>query len=308
MLNLKDKIIELKKKKNAVILAHNYQNPEIQDIADFTGDSLGLSIKASKTKADIILFCGVHFMAETAVLASPSKKVILPDITAGCPMADMITADDLRKLKIQNLPADRHGPKSKVVCYVNSSAEVKAESDICCTSANSVDVVNSIKDTDEIIFVPDKYLGMYTQSKCPDKKFILWNGYCPTHARILPEYLEVAKANHPKAKVLVHPECRPEVIAQADEVLSTGGMIKFVQKAEAKEFIIATEINMLYALKKIAPDKIFYPATELATCPNMRKITLEKVIWSLEEEKTIVTVPQEIAVRAKRAVDAMLSI
>lgn len=301
MHNLKEKIIELKKKKNAVILVHNYQNPEIQDIADFTGDSLGLSIKASKTKADIILFCGVHFMAETAVLASPTKKVILPDITAGCPMADMINAKDLQELKSKH-------PKAKVVCYVNSSAEVKAESDICCTSANSIDVVNSIKDTNEIIFVPDKYLGMYTQSKCPDKKFILWPGYCPTHAKILPEHIKVARGKYQGAKVLIHPECRPDAIAEANEVLSTGGMVKFVQESKAKEFILATEVNMVYVLQKLAPDKKFYPATELATCPNMRKITLEKVLWSLEEEKNIITVPPEIALKAKKAVDKMLSL
>jgi len=299
--DLTSRIAELKRSRNAVILAHNYQLGEIQDIADFVGDSLGLSIEASHTQAALIVFCGVHFMAETAKILSPQKKVIMPIVNAGCPMADMITAEGLKKLKAEN-------PKAKVVCYVNTSAEVKAESDICCTSANAAKVVNSIKDTEEIIFVPDKYLGMYTQSKVKDKKFIFWEGYCPTHMRILPRDIEKLKAEHPRAKVLVHPECRPEVIALADEVLSTEGMINFAKKSEASEIIVGTEIGLLHRLRKENPGKTFYPASELATCPNMKLTTLEKLLWSLEEEKTEITVPPAIANRARSAIQRMIEI
>ena len=299
--DLTSRIAELKRSRNAVILAHNYQLGEIQDIADFVGDSLGLSIEASHTQASLIVFCGVHFMAETAKILSPQKKVIMPIVNAGCPMADMITAEGLKKLKAEN-------PKAKVVCYVNTSAEVKAESDICCTSANAAKVVNSIKDTDEIIFVPDKYLGMYTQSKVKDKKFIFWEGYCPTHMRILPRDIEKLKAEHPRAKVLVHPECRPEVIALADEVLSTEGMINFAKKSEASEIIVGTEIGLLHRLRKENPGKTFYPASELATCPNMKLTNLEKLLWSLEEEKTEITVPRAIADKARTAIQRMVEI
>ena len=299
--NLTGKILELKRSRNAVILAHNYQLGEIQDIADFVGDSLGLSIQASKTKAALIIFCGVRFMAETAKILSPEKKVIMPEVNAGCPMADMITAEGLRKLKAEH-------PQAKVVCYVNTSAEVKAESDICCTSANAVKVVNSLKDTDEIIFVPDKYLGLYVSTKVTGKKFIFWNGYCPTHLKILPQHIEKLKAEHPAAKVIVHPECRSEVIALADEVLSTEGMINFSKKTEAKEIIVGTEIGLLYRLRKENPNKIFYPASELAVCPNMKLTTLEKLLWSLEEEKTEITVSAEIINRARNAIQKMVEI
>jgi quinolinate synthase len=299
--DLAGRIAELKRLKNAVILAHNYQRGEVQDIADFVGDSLGLSIEASHTQAPIIVFCGVHFMAETAKLLCPDKKVIMPEVNAGCPMADMITAEGLKKLKAEH-------PKAKVVCYVNSSAEVKAESDICCTSANAAKVVNSIKNTEEIIFVPDKYLGMYTQSKVKGKKFIFWEGYCPTHMRILPRDIEKLKAEHPAAKVVVHPECRPEVIALADEVLSTEGMINFARKTEAREIIVGTEIGLLHRLRKENPGKTFYPASALATCPNMKLTNLEKLLWSLEEEKTEITVPQAIADRARNAIQKMVEI
>ncbi|MBI5698988.1 quinolinate synthase NadA [Candidatus Saganbacteria bacterium] len=298
---LAGRIAELKSKKNAVILAHNYQRGEIQDIADFVGDSLGLSIAASKTKAKLIVFCGVYFMAETAKILDPDKKVIMPEVNAGCPMADMITAEGLKKLKAEH-------PQARVVCYVNSSAEVKAGSDICCTSANAVKVVNSIKDADEIIFVPDKYLGMYTQSKVKGKKFIFWEGYCPTHMRILPRDIEKQKAEHPAAKVVVHPECRPEVTALADEVLSTEGMINFAKKAEAREIIVGTEVGLLHRLRKENPGKTFYPASDLATCPNMKLTTLEKLLWSLEEERTEIIVPQAIADRARAAIQRMIEI
>jgi len=298
-LKLQLKIKELKKEKNAVILVHNYQIGEVQDIADFTGDSLSLSIQASKTKADIIVFCGVHFMAETAAILSPQKKVIMPDVNAGCPMADMITVEGLIKLKAKH-------PGAKVVCYVNTSAEVKAESDVCCTSANAAKVVRSLKDAEEIIFVPDKYLGHYTSTQVKDKKFILWEGYCPIHANILPEHLSAAKKNHPQAKVMVHPECRPETIALADEVLSTSGMLKYVKESKDKEFIVGTEIGIIYTLQKQNPKKKLYPAGFQAVCPNMKLTTLEKVLWSLEDLKTEVSVPKQVADRARLSIEQML--
>jgi quinolinate synthase len=225
----------------------------------------------------------------------------MPEVNAGCPMADMITVDGLQKLKAEH-------PKAKVVCYVNTTADIKAESDICCTSANAAKVVQSLKDTDEIIFVPDKFLGNYTSTKVKHKKFILWNGYCPTHVRILPEHILAAKEKHPEAKVMVHPECRPETIALADEVLSTGGMIKYAKESDAKEIIVGTEIGIIYRLKKENPDKAFYPATDQAICPNMKLTNLEKVLWSLEDLKTEITVPKEIADRARSAIEKMMEI
>ena len=298
---IEDRIQKLKKERNAVILVHNYQPAEIQDIADYLGDSLGLSIEASKTRAGVIVFCGVHFMAETAAILSPDKTVIMPDPTSGCPMADMITVEGLKKLK------NKH-PKAKVVCYVNSGADIKAESDICCTSANAVKVCQSLTDTDEIIFVPDKYLGLYTKSIVKDKKFILWEGYCPTHVRILPEHILEAKAKHKNALVMVHPECRPETIAQADKVLSTGGMEKFARESKIDEMIVGTEIGMVYRLQKANPGKKFYPATELAVCPNMKKTSLEKLLWSLEDLKEKITVPLEISEKARAAIEKMIRI
>ena len=299
--SLKSKIKKLKVKNNAVILAHNYQIPEVQDIADFRGDSLGLSIEAAKTEAEVIVFCGVHFMAETAAIISPDKKVIIPDVNAGCPMADMITVKGLKELKAKH-------PKAKVVCYVNSSAAVKAESDICCTSANAVKVVESLKDDKEIIFVPDKFLGNYVSTQVKDKKFILWQGFCPTHANILPQYVMAAKEKHPKAKVMVHPECRPETIALADVVLSTSGMLKYVKESEAKEFIVGTEIGLIHTLKKENWRKKFYPAYDSAICPNMKMIDLEKILWALEDMQTVVTVPEDIAERANAAIAKMIGV
>lgn len=299
--SLVEKIVKLKKERNAVILVHNYQRPEVQDIADYVGDSLGLSVAASKTTAELIVFCGVHFMAETAAIICPDKKVIMPDAHAGCPMADMITVDGLKKLKAKH-------PQAKVICYVNSSAAVKAESDICCTSANAIKVAKSVGDSDQIIFVPDKFLGMYVSSQVPNKKFILWHGYCPTHARILPEYIEKAREKHPAAKVLVHPECRPETIALADAVLSTEGMVKYAKETEVREMIIGTEIGIIHRLKKENPGKEFYPAFERAHCPNMKLTTLEKVLWSLEDLKTEIKVDAIIAERARLAIEKMLEI
>jgi len=296
---LVEKILSLKKKRNAVILVHNYQLGEVQDIADFMGDSLGLSQNAAKTDAEVIVFCGVHFMAETASILCPDKVVLLPDMNAGCPMADMITAEELRKKKGEF-------PNATVVCYVNSSAEVKAESDVCCTSANAVEVVESI-DTQEILFIPDQYLGHYASTKT-DKKIILWPGFCPTHVRILPEHIAQMRKEYPQAKVVVPPECRPDVIALADEVLSTGGMRRFARQTDAREIIVGTEIGILHRLRKENPGKKFIPATKQAVCPDMKLITLEKVLWSLEEMAPEVKVPEEIRLRAKSAVDKMLEV
>lgn len=299
--SLVKKIDKLKKERNAVILVHNYQIGEVQNIADYLGDSLGLSLQAAKTKADVIVFCGVHFMAETAAIISPHKKVIMPDVSAGCPMADMITPEELKIIKAKY-------PKAKVVTYVNTTAAVKAESDICCTSANAARVVDSIKDTDQIIFTPDKYLGHYTATKVKNKKFIFWEGYCSIHVKILPEHIKKQKDEHPKAEVMVHPECRPETIALADQVLSTGGMIKYAKESKAAELIVGTETGILYRLRKENPDKKFYAATELAVCPNMKKTNLEKVLWSLEDLKTEITIPKQIADRARSAIEKMLEI
>ena len=298
-----DRIKKLKKEKNAVILAHNYQLPEVQDIADFVGDSLGLSIEAARTDAAIIVFCGVHFMAETAKILSPQKIVLLPDKNAGCPMADMIDAEGLKSLQAKH-------PDAVTVCYVNTSAAVKAYCDYCCTSANAQKIVENIllnhKDR-EIIFIPDKYLAQYVSAQVK-YDFIIWEGYCPTHAKILPENIMQAKGLHPKAKVIVHPECRPTVTALADVVTSTEGMSKYIQKAPETEFIIGTETGIIHRMKKENPDKYFYPATEMAVCPNMKKITLEKVLWSLEDLSYEITVPPDIMGKARLSIERMLQI
>jgi len=296
---LTEKILKLKKKRNAVILAHNYQLGEIQDIADFVGDSLDLSQNAAKTDASVIVFCGVHFMAETASILCPDKTVLLPDEHAGCPMANMITAPQLRARKKEH-------PKATVVCYINSSAAVKAESYICCTSANAAGVVESVN-AKEIVFVPDQYLGHYISTKT-GKKMILWPGFCPTHARIMPEYIIKLRHEYPEAKVVVHPECRPDVIALADEVLSTSGMIRFARREDVQEMIVGTEMGIIYRLKKENPGKKFIPVSEQAICPNMKLITLEKILWSLEEMAPEVKVPEKIRLKAKKAVDRMLAV
>jgi quinolinate synthase len=296
---LKERIIELQKQKDAVIVAHNYQRDEVQDIANYVGDSLGLSQEAAKSDANVIIFCGVHFMAETAAILSPNKTVLMPDVNAGCPMANMISAESLRALK-------KKYPQAKVVCYVNTTAEVKAESDICCTSSNAVKVVESIEGS-EVIFVPDKYLANYISTKT-EKKIVPWYGYCPTHVRILPEHILRQKKLHPKAEVIVHPECTPQVIALADKVLSTGGMCRYSKESKASEIIVGTEVGILYRLRKENPEKTFYPASELAVCPNMKLTTLEKILWSLEDMEYEVKVPQDIRIKAKKAVDKMLSI
>jgi len=297
---LLEKIEKLKNKRKAVILAHNYQPGEIQDLADFCGDSLGLSIEASKTEAEVIVFCGVQFMAETAAILSPDKKVLLPEKHAGCPMADMITAKQLRKLKQQY-------PDALVVCYVNSSAEVKAESDYCCTSANAVEVVNSLPAEKQIIFVPDQYLGQFA-AKRSGRNFVFWPGYCPTHVMITEEDIRKRKAKYPDAIVMAHPECTEPVKKISDQLLSTGQMLNFVRKSSARQFIVATETGIIHALKKENPDAEFIPASDRAICPNMKKITLDKIIASLEDMWYEISVPEEIRVKAKIALDRMVEI
>jgi len=249
-MELIEKIQQLKKERNAVILAHNYQIPEVQDIADYVGDSLGLSVQASKTTADVIVFCGVYFMAETAKILSPDKIVLIPDEKAGCPMADMITADDLRELKAEH-------PRAKVLCYVNTTAAVKAECDVCCTSGNALQVVReAFRSDDEIIFAPDRYLAHYVSTQV-GRDFITWQGFCPTHARIGTEDIEAQKKRYPQAKVIAHPECTEDVAAMADRVLSTGGMLRYAREAEDREFILCTETGILHRLKKENPGKFF---------------------------------------------------
>jgi quinolinate synthase len=299
-IGLEEKILELKKKRGAVILAHNYQLPEVQDVADFRGDSLELSRIAAKTEAKVIIFCGVYFMAETASILSPDKMILVPDQEAGCPMANMLTAAQLRKLKEEH-------PKAVVVGYVNTSAEVKAELDYCCTSTNAVAVVNALKDKEEIIFVPDKYLADFV-SKKTGRKLITWNGFCPTHIKILPEDALREKKFHPFAKLMVHPECLPQVVNLADAVLSTSQMSKFAKESAATEFIVGTENGLIYRLKKDNPEKEFYAASERAICPNMKRTTQEKIVWALEEMKYEVRVSDEIRQKAKRAIDRMLEI
>jgi quinolinate synthase len=297
--SLIDRIQTLKEQRNAIILAHNYQVGEVQDVADYLGDSLELSQRAATSDAEIVVFCGVRFMAETASILCPDKKVLTPELNAKCPMANMITAESLRDLK-------RTWEKAPVVCYVNTTAEVKAESDVCCTSANAVKVVAN-EAAPQVIFVPDKYLAHYVSTKT-EKQIIPWQGFCPTHVRILPEHIQKQKTLHPRAVVMVHPECTPPVIALADEVLSTGGMCKHAARSQSDEFIIGTEVGLLHRLSKENPDKRFFPATELAVCPGMQSITLEKVLWSLEDLKYEVTVPPEISVKARNAVEKMLQI
>jgi len=297
---LLDRIRDLKDRRRAVILAHNYQPAEIQDLADFCGDSLGLSIQASQTDAETIVFCGVRFMAETAKVLSPGKTVLIPDRRAGCPMADMITAGQLRGLK-------REHPDALVVCYVNSTAEVKAESDYCCTSANAVAVVQSLPRDRKILFVPDQHLGRFVEQRT-GRSLILWPGYCTTHALISQDDILHARRQYPDAVVMAHPECSEPVKDMADALLSTGQMLKFVQGSSAKRFIVATEIGMIHPLKKARPDAEFIPASRRGVCPNMKKITVEKVLASLEDMQHPIEVPEEIRVKAAQALQRMVEI
>ncbi len=291
---------KLKEKHQAVILAHNYEPPEIQDIADITGDSLGLSIQAAETDARVIVFCGVLFMAESAAILSPDKQVILPRLECGCGLADMATPEQL-------LAARKQHPDAVVVTYVNSSAAVKAESDVCCTSGNAVNVVNSLPADQEILFVPDRNLGTYVRQQT-GRKIILWDGCCPTHDAIRAKDILKARENHPGAKVIVHPECRPEVTELADAVCSTGGMFTAVEKSRGSEFIIATESGMIYPLEKAHPECRFYPVTEAMICPDMKKISLEDILLSLQNMEPVVTVDAEITRQAKKALERMLAI
>ena len=296
-MNIVEEITKLKKEKNAIVLVHNYQRPEIQNIADSLGDSLGLAREAAKTDARIIVFCGVRFMAETAKILSPKKMVLLPRKEAGCPMADMITAEDLRILKEKY-------PGAKVVSYVNTNADVKAESDICCTSANAIKVVRNIK-AEKIIFTPDKNLAAYCQ-RFVDKEIIPWNGYCYVHEKIRKEEVRLAKEKFPDALLLVHPECNPSVIDLADEVLSTSGMLNFAKKSDKKRFLIGTEEGLIYRLKKENPGKEFYAAGTAKMCRNMKLTTLNDVYSSLKEERYVIELPEEIIKSAQKALTAML--
>ena len=293
-------IADLKKARNAVILAHNYTRGEVQDAADFTGDSLELARRAAEVEADVIVFCGVWFMAETAKILNPAKKVLIPEPSAGCPMADMITGEQLRDLKARN-------PGAKAVCYVNSTAEVKAECDICVTSGNAERVMAQFAPDEKILFVPDQHLGGHIAGILK-RDYTLWPGYCPTHAAITADAIAAARALHPGATVMVHPECAKDVREAADQRLSTGGMCRFARESDAREFIVGTEVGILHRLRKENPGKTFYPVSERIVCPNMKKTTLENLAESLREMKTEVSVSQDVAIRAKRAIDAMLAI
>ncbi|HWP93246.1 MAG TPA: quinolinate synthase NadA [Thermodesulfobacteriota bacterium] len=306
-----EEIDRLRKQKNAVIIAHNYQIGEVQDIADFVGDSLALSQMAAKTEADIIVFCGVHFMAETASVICPDKKVLIPDLQAGCSLADTIDAEQLREWKEEH-------PNAVVVSYVNTSAEVKAESDYCCTSSNAVKVVNSIPEDKEILFLPDMFLGTYV-AKVTGRKLNIWLGECHVHAGIRPSNIDKMREAHPEAEMLIHPECgcttsfmcytaNGSIKNGHTHFLSTGGMINHPKRSKAREFIVATETGILHRMRKENPDKTFYPVKEDAICKYMKMITLDKVLTSLREEVYEVKVPEKIALRAKKAIDRMLEI
>ncbi|MBN2599467.1 MAG: quinolinate synthase NadA [Candidatus Thermoplasmatota archaeon] len=297
--SIQQQIEQLKKKHNVVILAHNYQNPEIQDIADFVGDSLDLSLTATKTAASVIVFCGVDFMAESAKLLNPKKTVILPDRTASCPMAAMVDAESLRWLIKEHPDAD-------VVAYINTTADVKALADICCTSANGVKIVKS-RTAKKIIFVPDRNLGLYIQKQVPEKEMILWPGVCRTHHDIKKEDVFSLKKKHPAAEFLVHPECQPEIIELADFAFSTNGMVEHVKTSPKKEFIIGTEKGLCYRLEKENPGKKFYPIPS-AVCPNMKKTTLEKVLKSLETLEPKIQLSESIMRKARIPLQRMIEL
>jgi quinolinate synthase len=294
---MKEKIRQLAKEKNAIILAHNYQPPEIQQVADLCGDSLELSIKAARTDAEIIVFCGVHFMAETAYILSPEKTVLLPAPDAGCPMADMVDPQALTETKkaLGDIP---------VITYVNSSAAVKAVSDICCTSANVIKIVNSI-DAAEVLMAPDKNLAQYAQANT-DKKIHLWDGYCPFHNTLTADDVKKARSMHPGALFIAHPECPPEVLRLADSIQSTSGMIDYAGKSDRTSFILGTEIGLLYPISKAYPDKTFFPASEKMFCKDMKKITLDHLAQSLNTLSGKITVPEEIRLNALGAVEKMI--
>jgi quinolinate synthase len=297
--DIRTEIRALLNERKAVLLAHNYMRDEVQEIADITGDSLALSMEAAETEADVIVFCGVHFMAESASILSPEKTVLLPRLDAGCPMADMVTAEGLLEMKA------RH-PGVPVVTYVNSTAAVKAHTDICCTSANAVKVVNSLPEN-EVIFVPDRNLGRYA-AKFSKKTFHFWDGFCPTHERLRAEEVVKLKKEYPDAQFICHPECSPDVSSIADHVCSTSGMYSYVKNSTIKRFIIGTEAGILYRLKKENPDKEFILASPALICPNMKLISLEDILESLKTMSPVVKVPEEIRVPAKLALDRMLAV
>ncbi len=297
---LVEEIKKLKIEKDAVIVAHNYQIDDIQEIADMLGDSLALARYCASTTNKVILFCGVHFMAESAKILSPEKTVLLPEIDAGCPMADMVTAEALRKKKQQH-------PEAIVVCYINSSAEVKAESDICCTSSNAIDVIKSIKEKD-ILFVPDQNLGSYVAKMVPEKNIILWEGYCITHHRINPTEVDKIKELHPDALLLIHPECKPEIVEKADFVGSTKQIIDFATENSCQKYIIGTEMGVLYKLKKNNPQKQFYLMSPGLVCANMKKNTLQSIYESLRDNKYEITMDDNIIRQARKSLDRMLKI
>ena len=299
-MTISDEIRKLAAERKAVILAHNYTRGEVQDVADYTGDSLELARKATEVDADVIVFCGVYFMAETAAILNPGKTVLIPDPSAGCPMADMITGAQLRELKARR-------PGAKAVCYVNSTAEVKAECDICVTSGNAERVMATFAPGEEIIFVPDQHLGGHI-SGLLGREYTLWPGYCPTHQLITAKGIADARSLHPGAPVMVHPECAKDVREAADHALSTGGMCRFARESDEKEFIVGTEVGILHRLRKENPGKTFYPVSDRVVCPNMKKTTLENLADCLREMKTVVTVPETVSSRARRAVEAMLAV
>lgn len=293
-------IIELKKKRNAVIVAHNYQVDEVQEVADIIGDSLALSKYCAGIDKDVIVFCGVHFMAESAKILSPEKTVLLPEIDAGCPMADMVTKEALIEEK-------KKYPDATVVCYINSSAEVKSECDICCTSSSAVDIVRAVK-TKDILFVPDQNLGSFVAKMVPEKNVILWKGFCVTHHRVKSEELAKVRELYPNAEVLVHPECQPGIVEAADFAGSTKQIIDYATKSPKKEFIIGTEMGVLYKLKKDNPDKSFYLLSQGLICPNMKKTSLSSVYNALKEMKYVIELDEDIRLKAKKALDNMLAL
>lgn len=298
--DLRQTIEQLKQERNAIILAHNYQAPEIQELADLTGDSLELSRRAAATSARVIVFCGVHFMAETAAILNPEKTVLLPNPEAGCPMADMIGAADLREVR-------RRHPGVPIITYVNSSAAVKAESTICCTSANSIQVVASFPDAATVYMAPDQNLALYT-ARHTSKTILHWNGYCPIHHHLTAAMVVEQRQAHPEALFLAHPECLPEVIDLADVVRSTSGMIRFIQESDRQSFIIGTEQGILYPMRKLAPEKQFFPASAAMICPNMKKTRPRHVLTALQHLQPRITVPEDIRLRALNAVERMIAI
>ncbi|HUT77390.1 MAG TPA: quinolinate synthase NadA [Polyangia bacterium] len=295
---LKARLDELKRERSAVILVHNYQLPEVQDVADLLGDSLDLARAAAGCEAEVIVFGGVHFMAETAALLAPDKIVLLPDPAAGCPMAEMIRAGDVRALRLAH-------PGAVVVCYVNSTAAVKAECDVCCTSANAVEIVGRIPPGVPVVFVPDRHLGDHVR-RLAGRELVLWPGHCPTHVRLDASHVAAARAAHPGAPVIVHPECRADVREAADAVLSTGQMVRFAAGSDAKTIVVGTEVGLLHRLSAENPGQRFVPLAEGTLCPNMKLATLEKLVWSLEDMQHRVTVPESVADRARLAVERML--